>query len=90
MEIQKSEGKYFEYFEEKNELSKIRRIFEKNNLELLEYNNLVTEFKELDSKIKIKKSIENHSRNWWIIGIIIGFILGLIPFILQLFGIIKF
>jgi len=89
-EIQKSEGKYLEYFEEKNELLNIRKKFEQNNLELSEFNDLLTQFEELDSKVKIKKAIEKNTRNMWIYGIIIGFILGLIPTILKLVGVINF
>jgi len=82
MEIEKSEGKYLEYFEERKELSRIRRKFEQNNLDLVDYTDLLTQFEELDSKIGIKKSIERYQekQNWHflLISAAIGFVLGLI------------
>jgi len=80
-EMKKSEGKYYDYFDERESLLNIRKKFDQNNLDLFDYTNLVTDFKKLDSKVKIRKSMEKFQTNqtwkYLLFSVIIGFVLGL-------------
>jgi len=95
-EIKKSEGKYFDYIDVKEDLLSIRKKFEQNSLELGDYNNLLIEYKKLDSKIRIKKAMEKfQERQSWkftwfsiIIGAILGFVIAILTaFLLTNLGI---
>ena len=85
-EISKHEGKIHSYAKEKNELNRIQRNFEDDNLSIADFKEIFNELKKIIDEIEIKRSIERNTFFSKLLWFLFGAIVGLLPTIFHIFG----